>query len=263
MFSLNEIEPYSPKNVSYDLSYPEINEMTSSDSDGKETENQGEVKEEGAIPLIFSPLHLFESDFLFPSSYPQELSSETDFDINFIEQNQKEEMNKKLVFEVEEKTKTERKNQSKKCRRDYTLKRFKKNCMKYVMNNLNKNLPKKYHLYLPNSLEFTSVITYTDNRKWFNWTIMEIITTYGTKKKGSNKKKLEKIENSPILGDNLAYLQKILLKSFKEVIVDYSHSDAFKRDVQLLPLNQKSFYNQLGGNSEFSYINITLNGKTL
>ena len=73
---------------------------------------------------------------------------------------------------------------------------------------------------------------------------------------------MEKIENSPILGDNLAHLQKILLKSFKEVIVDYSHSDAFKRDTQLLPINQRSFYTQLGDNSEFSYINITLNGKT-
>lgn len=261
MYSLNEEGPYSPKNESFDLSYSDINEMTASESDGKENESKFEVKEDG-IPFIFSPLHLSECGFPFSPLYHHESSDETDIDINYIDKNQKAEMNKKNVFEVEQKNKAKRKNQSKKCRRDYTLKTFKKNCMKYVMNKINSLLPKKYHLYIPNSLEFTSVITYNVNREWFNWTIKKIITTFGTKKKGSNKVKLDKIENSPISGHIKAYLQKILLKSFKEVIDDYSHSDAFKRDAKLLPVNQ-SFYIQLGGTSQFSYINITLDGKAL
>ena len=140
-------------------------------------------------------------------------------------------------------------------RRDYILNHFKNRCMKYIVKELNNNSYPNLHFYLPNSLQFTSVINYDKNRAWLNWTIEEILLTYGDKKVGSNKKSILKLEYFR----NLSFysrIKKILSKTFWEVILEYSNSQSFMKDLTKMEGKEKELYEKLGGNGENSFIHL-------
>lgn len=144
-------------------------------------------------------------------------------------------------------------------RRDYILNHFKNRCMKYIVNKLNGSGCPNLHFYLPNSLQFTSVINYDKNREWLNWTIEEILLTYGDKKVGSNKKSILKLK---LINPNLySKIKTILSKKFWEIILEYSHSQSFLKDLTKKEGKEKEIYEKLSGVGENSFIHLICSTK--
>ena len=153
-------------------------------------------------------------------------------------------------------------NKKKKPVREAIEKKFRANCLSHVIKRLNELSGKKYKFYKLNYTEFTMKPQRALNRIWFKWTLEEILTVFGKKQKGgSNLKTINRIK---IVSSSIPQYNEIMIqlnKSFREVISDYCHSKFFKEDLKKLKNDERDIYEQLGGDSELSYINITLDGK--
>lgn len=155
-------------------------------------------------------------------------------------------------------------NKKKKPVREAIEKKFRANCLSHCIKRLNELSGKKYKFYKLNYTEFTMKPQRALNRIWFKWTLEEILTVFGKKQKGGSN--LKTINTIKMMSSSIPHYNEIMIqlnKSFREIISDYCQSKFFKEDLQKLQKDKRDIYEQLGGDSELSYINITLDGKEL
>ena len=155
-------------------------------------------------------------------------------------------------------------NKKKKPVREAIEKKFRANCLSHCIKRLNELSGKKYKFYKLNYTEFTMKPQRALNRIWFKWTLEEILTVFGKKQKGGSN--LKTINTIKMMSSSIPHYNEIMIqlnKSFREIISDYCQSKFFKEDLQKLQKDKRDIYEQLGGDSDLSYINITLDGKEL
>ena len=144
----------------------------------------------------------------------------------------------------------------KKERLDYVLKRFKRNVIKHYITTLNKT-NKDLHFYLPDYKHFTSNIKYRDNCNMFQISMEEIIKQYGNKNKGSNEKKLKRLNNLRFT------FYPYLKKTYKTIILEYFGSKEYKQDIERMDNDfEKRIYETLGDKtSEYNFISLMESGR--
>ncbi len=144
----------------------------------------------------------------------------------------------------------------KKERLDYVLKRFKRNVIKHYITSLNKT-NKDLHFYLPDYKHFTSNIKYRDNYNMFQISMEEIIKQYGNKNKGSNEKKLKRLNNLRFT------FYPFLKKTYKTIIMEYFGSKEYKQDIERMDNDfEKRIYETLGDKtSEYNFISLMESGR--
>ena len=144
----------------------------------------------------------------------------------------------------------------KKERLDYVLKRFKRNVIKHYITSLNKT-NKDLHFYLPDYKHFTSNIKYRDNYNMFQISMEEIIKQYGNKNKGSNEKKLKRLNNLRFT------FYPFLKKTYKTIIMEYFGSKEYKQDIERMDNDfEKRIYETLGDKtSGYNFISLMESGR--
>ena len=129
-------------------------------------------------------------------------------------------------------------------RRDYYLLKVKNSVCKFIKNILNYyGRSCKLTFYAPDADSFTKNINYEDNRKWLNWTVRRIITTYDFKgiKNQQTLMKMVQFEHSI----NFSLVNSFLLFTFEKVIEIYANSKQYESDLSKLDDISKVKFNEL------------------
>ena len=145
-------------------------------------------------------------------------------------------------------------------RKDYYLKLFKVRCGKYIIKTLNSY--SKLHFYSPDSKLFTSNVKYESNRQFLKMTIKDILLKYDKLTGGSNEKTIMKLNKKDKTNYEIKAIQRLLHKTYEEVIRDYIKDQQFLDDLNaLLTSDEKNYYYMLGFDEQNNFINVMKTSK--
>lgn len=143
-------------------------------------------------------------------------------------------------------------------RKDYLIKQIKTRVGKYFIQILNSKCKNKFHFYLPDSKKFTRNSNITKNKKWFTWSIKQILLKYDKKTKKSNKSIISKMELDP---RNFNDILIILSKTYEELIIDYFNSEKFEKDVNKFDQERREKFISFCGTDKDCFIYYIKNTK--
>lgn len=191
------------------------------------------------------------------------LSTFSDSDPYLIKNN-KEETIPKVQFKTEKPKKIaivpKEIQKQKEKRKDYYLKLFKVRCGKYIIRTLNSY--SKLHFYSPDSKTFTSNVKYESNRKFLKMTIKDILLKYDKLTGGSNEKTIMKLNKKDQTNYEIKAIQRILHKTYEEVIRDYINDQQFLDDLYgLSTSDERNYYYMLGFDEQNNFINVMKTSK--
>lgn len=191
------------------------------------------------------------------------LSTFSDSDPYLIKNN-KEETIPKVQFKTEKPKKIaiipKEIQKQKEKRKDYYLKLFKVRCGKYIIRTLNSY--SKLHFYSPDSKTFTSNVKYESNRKFLKMTIKDILLKYDKLTGGSNEKTIMKLNKKDQTNYEIKAIQRLLHKTYEEVIRDYINDQQFLDDLNALSTSdEKNYYYMLGFDEQNNFINVMKTSK--
>ena len=191
------------------------------------------------------------------------LSTFSDSDPYLIKNN-KEETIPKVQFKTEKPKKIaivpKEIQKQKEKRKDYYLKLFKVRCGKYIIRTLNSY--SKLHFYSPDSKTFTSNVKYESNRKFLKMTIKDILLKYDKLTGGSNEKTIMKLNKKDQTNYEIKAIQRLLHKTYEEVIRDYVNDQQFLDDLNALSTSdERNYYYMLGFDEQNNFINVMKTSK--
>ena len=191
------------------------------------------------------------------------LSTFSDSDPYLIKNN-KEETIPKVQFKTEKPKKIaivpKEIQKQKEKRKDYYLKLFKVRCGKYIIRTLNSY--SKLHFYSPDSKTFTSNVKYESNRKFLKMTIKDILLKYDKLTGGSNEKTIMKLNKKDQTNYEIKAIQRLLHKTYEEVIRDYINDQQFLDDLYgLSTSDERNYYYMLGFDEQNNFINVMKTSK--
>ena len=191
------------------------------------------------------------------------LSTFSDSDPYLIKSN-KEETIPKVQFKTEKPKKIaivpKEIQKQKEKRKDYYLKLFKVRCGKYIIRTLNSY--SKLHFYSPDSKTFTSNVKYESNRKFLKMTIKDILLKYDKLTGGSNEKTIMKLNKKDQTNYEIKSIQRLLHKTYEEVIRDYINDQQFLDDLYgLSTSDERNYYYMLGFDEQNNFINVMKTSK--
>lgn len=191
------------------------------------------------------------------------LSTFSDSDPYLIKNN-KEETIPKVQFKTEKPKKIavvpKEIQKQKEKRKDYYLKLFKVRCGKYIIRTLNSY--SKLHFYSPDSKTFTSNVKYESNRKFLKMTIKDILLKYDKLTGGSNEKTIMKLNKKDQANYEIKAIQRLLHKTYEEVIRDYVNDQQFLDDLNALSTSdERNYYYMLGFDEQNNFINVMKTSK--
>ena len=93
-------------------------------------------------------------------------------------------------------------------------------------------------------------------------TIKDILLKYDKLTGGSNEKTIKKLNKKEQMNDEIREIQRLLHKTYEEVIRDYIKDQQFLDDLNaLLTSDEKNYYYMLGFDEQNNFINVMKTSK--